>query len=196
MMRLVDDDKIGERHGHGARPDRTRVQRLDRGDLRSSQRPQFLFVTGLDDAMSHAGGGELVGSLLDDLAAMGNHQRTSRRCRDDGAGDDGLAGAGRGDHDHAALALRNEALEFGGDVSLIRPQDGAHVRSFPAMASSAAPSGDAARSWLSRSKAWRITSTGTPCCNAIEHTTAASLIPGSTPRIGEEPLSASGWNRT
>jgi hypothetical protein len=71
MMRLVDDDKIRERHGHGARPDRARVQRLDRGDLRHSQRPQFLFVTGLDDAMSHAGGGELVGSLLDDLAAMG-----------------------------------------------------------------------------------------------------------------------------
>ena len=45
----------------------------------------------------------------------------------------------------------------------------------PAMMSSTAPSGELARPWLSRSRAWRITSMVMPCCSAIEQTTAASL---------------------
>jgi hypothetical protein len=52
------------------------------------------------------------------------------------------------------------------------------------MASIAAPSGELALRWLSRTSALRMTSTGTPCCRAIDATTAESLVATSMPLPG------------
>ena len=52
------------------------MQRLDRGNLDRSHGPQFLVVTGLDDAVMGAGGGQLIAGLVDDLAPVGDHQYT------------------------------------------------------------------------------------------------------------------------
>ena len=54
LLRLVNDEEVSERHEHGARPDRARMQRLDARDLHRSHRPQFLLVAGLDDAVRDA----------------------------------------------------------------------------------------------------------------------------------------------
>src|SRR4051812_13712708 len=45
----------------------------------------------------------------------------------------------------------------------------------PPITSRATPTGDAALPWLSRNRARRITSRGTPCCKASEQTMALSF---------------------
>jgi len=56
------------------------------------------------------------GSLLDDLAGMRQDKHAPPhmlRGLDDVGGDDGLAGAGRRDHDDAALAGTDDLIHFG-----------------------------------------------------------------------------------
>jgi hypothetical protein len=93
VVGLVDDQEIGERHEHNARPDRARMQRLDRGDLHRSHRPQLLLVARLDDAVRDAASGQLVRSLVHDLTPVGDHEHATGASGDDGCGNYCLARA-------------------------------------------------------------------------------------------------------
>src|SRR5262245_7879157 len=154
------------------------MQRLDRGNLHSSQRPQFFLVAGPDDSVPHVTIVQFQARQVDDLAAMSDDQDAllfgdglCNDCRHDHC----LPGGRRRDQEELFLSRCDRAVEFSDNVCLVRAKHRRGHGAPPATMSSAQPSGVDARPEGPRSSACRMTSSGTPCCKASEQTTAESL---------------------
>src|SRR5262249_12035137 len=143
-----------------------------------SERPQFLFLASLDDAVPDLSILQFPVSEADDLAPVSNDEHAfvlGDCCLNNCRHDHRFPGGCRCDKKNLSLPRCNQVIEFSDNVGLVWAEHRCVHGAPPATMSSAQPRGVDARPKASRSSACLMTSSGTPCCKASEQTTAESL---------------------
>src|SRR5262245_31766902 len=109
---------------------------------------------------------------------MGDHQHAAIRTGDDGRGNDGLAGAGWRDEQDGPVTALYVTLELGGDVGLVRTEDGAHAANSASIGRNSTSENASPMMASTRSSPRARTSA---CAMAISYSRSTAAILSTTP---------------